>query len=191
MHVRTSHYLTSIYEWFAINIGSSLSADAKEKMIERVRKVGWTKARCLVGVATSDDMDQWFEKSENVTTSELTTLAKQALMIKNGKDPKEVASVKRFGFTVEDEAYDTIQQALEIGSEQLESDKKGHVIAMICQDYLATHMAHAGDSPHARTKYFDRIAAQFGVNLIVLDKETNKVIQGKEILDSLSQGARD
>jgi len=58
---------------------------------------------------------------------------------------------------------------------------------LICQDYVATNMAQTDGGQVSRGKYFDKIAAQFGVRLIAVDKDTNQVVHGRQYLDKLKK----
>jgi len=185
--VRTTRYLISMYGWFVHEIGKEIADDTeREKMIEAVRELGWTKGRCLVGVANVDNVYDWIEKAQNMSSADLENETRKALAAKDGIDPDSVEKMKVFSCgRVTEEQHEIIEQALEMGEEALGSKKKGHIISMICQDYVATNMAQKGD--RNRGKYLDRIGAQFGVKLIAVDKETNKVVHGKAVLDKIQK----
>jgi hypothetical protein len=175
MTVRTAQYLTAMYSWFVVEIGSQMSDEAREAMIGGVRELGWTKARCLVGVAGVDDVSDWIKKAKDMSCDDLTVATKKVLTERQGGDPGEVETMKSFSCRVAEEQLTIIVQALETAGIVLESDKRGHALSMICQDYVANNAAQSDEGQKARGRYFDKIGAQFGVRLIAVDKETKQL----------------
>lgn len=77
--LRTVHYLTNIWFHFAVVHGGH------PQLLERVEKIGWSKAKELVGLVTPDNADEWFKIAETKTTKELVIARRAALKAATGK----------------------------------------------------------------------------------------------------------
>jgi len=185
MNVRTSQYLCSMYVHFMHLVGADMTEEERTKMVNQIRDIGWTKIRCLVGVCTPDDYEDWFEKARNLTSSELESEAKREIVVRNGGDPDEVPKTKTFSAKMAEEQFEIVAQACELAGKALESKKKSHQISMICQSWIADNMGKGDNSGQHRERMLRRIAAVWDVDLVVVNKENGKVIMGKEVLDKL------
>lgn len=187
MTVRTAQYLTAIYNWFMNEIGEKLSSADRNKMIDGIRKLGWTKARCLVGVTNKDNVHDWIKKAEGMSSTELESEAKRELAKIQGHDPGAVDNMTNMSFRVADEQRTIVENALSVAENIADSNKKGHLLSLICQDFVASNMAKKGAPEKARGKYLDRIGAQFGVSVVAVDKETGKVVHGATTLKKIKK----
>jgi len=188
MTERTAQYLVSMYGWFVHDMGPKLSEEDRKEMIDGVRELGWTKARSLIGVTTPENVQEWIEKAKKLSSTELQNAVKKALVEKGGGNPSDVKDMKRMSVAFADEQYDIVQQALGLAEQKAESNKKGHLLSLICQDFVATTMAQTDGGQRSKGKYFDKIGAQFGVRLIAVDIETKKVVHNKKVLEGLQEG---
>jgi hypothetical protein len=183
---RTVMYLTSMYDWFVLKVGPELTPEHLEQVIARVKALGWTKSRLLVGIAVADNVDAWLDKAEKFTCSELEAITRSEPSVKDKEkiDKEKLGVSKTFKFSAEQ--WKTVEQAIEIAATLSESDKSGHCMQLICQDFVATNMAQKDGGQKSRGKYFDRMAAIFGAWVIVVDKETGKVVHGESALKKIS-----
>lgn len=187
MTVRTAQYLVAMYRWFMYDIEGDISDERREKIVGEVRKLGWTKARHLIGITNSENIDDWLKKAQEMSSSDLQKESKRALLEKEGGDPDDVKDVKRMTFAFLDDQHVPVEQALELAGAIAESDKKGHLLSLVCMDYVATNMAQKEAGQKNRGKYLDRIGAQFGVKIMAVDKNTNEVVHGKSVFNKISK----
>jgi len=185
MTVRTAQYLLAMYRWFMFEIEGDFSKERRAEIIEAVRNLGWTKARHLIGITDASNIDEWIKKAQEMSSSDLQSAARKALIEKNGGNPDDVKDIKRMTFGFQDDQHVPVEQALELAGVIAESDKKSHLLSLICMDYVATNMAQKEGGQKNRGKYFDKIAAQFGVKFVAVDKDTNEVVHGKAVLKKI------
>jgi hypothetical protein len=187
LNVRTAQYLTSLYVWFVHHIGKDLEKEELDEMIEEVRSLGWTKARCLAGVCEKDDWREWIDRAKRMSSSELEAATKKALIKKEGGDPSDVEEMKTFSCKLALEQKDTVDQALELAGTRAESKKKGNLITLICLEFLTDNMAEDKGVEVSREKMIRRIAAMYQIDLIAVDPESKKVLVGKDILSRITK----
>lgn len=197
MTARTAHYLIAMYAYFTVTLIEPVSGMAesdpkrveairkREDIIDQIKELGWTKGKSLVGVLNLDNYEEWLNKARLLSATELEGEAKKALNAAKGKGGDEVEVMKNASFRLAEEQLAVVEQAIEIASAQLESDKRGHVLSMICQDYVATTMAQKEEGQTKRGRYFDRIGSMFGVRVIVVDKETGKVVHNEKLFEEM------
>lgn len=185
MVVRTTQYLMAMYHCFYIDLGRGMTPEEKERIMERVSAIGWTKARALVGVVNADNLDEWLEMARNMSSTELESATKKALLEQEGKDSSGVEKMKNLAMRLSEDQFEIWEQAFELGKGIADSEKKGHVFSMICQDFVATTMAQKGIPAERRQRYIDRIGAILGLRFIAIDKETGKVVHGEKLAEDL------
>jgi hypothetical protein len=185
MKERTGQYLVSMYNWFVNEIGPQMEDAARDKMIEGVRQLGWTKARCLIGITTPDNVFKWIEDAQRLSSTELQSAARKALVEKKGGKSKDVEDMKTLSLRLADSQHAIVLQAIELAGKIADSDKKGHLISLICQDFVANTRAQDNAGQKNRGKYFNRIGAMFGVKLIAVDTETGKVVHNEAVLKKI------
>ena len=189
---RTARYLVSMYTWFVHKLGPKMSDGDREDMLAEVKDVGWTKARSLIKVTTPENVGQWLKRAKGMSTSDLEDVVRREYHKSNGGEEDELDKMKGLNFgKVFEEQHDIVMQALSLAEKQADSDKKGHLISLVCQDFVASNMAQTEKGQTDRGKYFNKIAAQFGVRLIAVDIESGKVVHGKREFEKLLQRERD
>lgn len=185
---RTAQYLVSMYRWFVHKIGPKMPDDECKEMISEVKDLGWAKAKSLVKVTTPENVTRWIKKAKELSSEDLKIAVQDEYNKKKGIKDDDVKGMKGLNFgRVFVEQHDIVMQALAIAEKQAESDKKGHLISLVCQDFVATNMAQTEGGQRDRSKYFDKIAAQYGVKFIAVDIETGKVVHGNKLLDGLNK----
>jgi hypothetical protein len=186
MTVRTAHYLTSIHGWFSVDLAKKLSSEKMDELRERLRKLGWTKVRSLVRIADAENVSEWVDRAEKMSSADLEETVKRELKSlsgEGGSGPTEV--FKKKNFKLVDEQLQTVDQALEMAGGIADSEKPGHLLQLICQDFISTNMAGKEDGRTHKGRYLDKIGAVFGVKLVALDVETKKVVHGEDLVDKI------
>lgn len=187
MSVRTADLLASIYVFFGQKLAEKIE-DAKERetMIQQVKDLGWSKAKHLVDVCTEKDYGDWIELGKKLTVNELETEVKKALTTQHGGDADDVPSMKTKSYKFSEGQLDMVEQALEIAEKSSGSKKKSHNLSLICQTYVADNMSQDEGMEANRNKMLMRIAAEYNVDIIVVDPGTKKVLLGEKLLESLT-----
>lgn len=185
--LRTAQYLTSIYEYFAITLSKDLSPEERQKVIDKIRDLGWTKARSLVDVATLKNLDKWIEKAKGMSSIELENATKSFLEKKSGNS--EGAEKKYLlSFRIAESGKKTCEDALAIAQGVTGVDDRGWNFGMVCLDYVATHFAGTDDKARNMGKHLEQIGVMLGVNIIALDTETGKVVYGEKEIEKINKG---
>ncbi len=195
--VRTAQYLTSMFHYFTIQLLDDVKdcdqddpkfVDAikrRDDIIRELKPLGWTKAKSLVGVIRRDNADEWIEKAKDSSSSDLESKAKIALNKDKGGGGEDIEPMKKVTLSLSESQYEIYENALELAGTKLESSKRGHLLSMICQDFLATTMGQTDAGQKKYGSYLNKIGAQFGVRIIGVDKETGKIVHGKELFVEL------
>jgi hypothetical protein len=190
MSERTTQYLMSMYHYFEEKIWRELPEETikekKPELIAKIRELGWTKARTLVDVVTVEDADQWISKAKLMSTTELESHTRKALNDAAGIE-KPVEPMQNKSFRVSEDQSKSVEEALELAGKSLSSDKRGHQLSMVCQDYVATNMAQEDEGRDHMSRYFDKAGALYGVRLIAVDRETGKIVYGKNMFDRMKE----
>jgi hypothetical protein len=183
---RTVSYLTSMYDWFVLQVGPELTPEHLEQVIARVKALGWTKSRLLVNLAVADNVDEWLDNAEKLSCSDLEAITRAELSVsdKAQLEKEGLGVTKSFRFS--GEQWTSVQEAIEAAATISQSDKTGHCLQLICQDFVATNSAQKDGGLKNRGKYFDKLAALFGVWAILVDKEAGKVVHGESVLKRIS-----
>jgi hypothetical protein len=123
MKYRTARYLMVVHQTFVerLNVPRPL-----------LMEVGWTKLKEITGVATAENVDEWIETARNNRTSQLIQMVRQQ---NNEEETVEEYSTLSIGCYAPEKR--TIQEAIDFASNQTQSDRPGHNLAMICADFSA------------------------------------------------------
>jgi hypothetical protein len=189
---RTAQNIRYAYYWFEVQ------EQLPEEVLTELKKVGRSRVYILSGFAKKDSVSLWIEKAKNSTFEELKKAITAARALKAGKnvDSEEVdqlsgpdenggAPAPEQTHTVQTSLYDDqfkIYEAAVARAKGLsKSDKIGHNLVLICQDFLANN--EFGDSPKKDVKGFlGKMERMIGLKLIAIDPATGAPKYGKEIL---------
>lgn len=186
--VRTADLLRTIFVYFAETLGEQIEDDDERKqMLDKVKALGWTRAKCLVDVCTPHDYEQWFELAQKITTEELQNETRRSLVERQGGDPDTVDDMKTKSFKFSEGQLDIVEQALEIAQSGSDSKKKSNLMSLICQTFVADNMAKDEGMEQNRNRMLTRIAAEYGVDLIAVDPGTKKILMGSELFQRLCE----
>lgn len=197
MTSRTAHYLISMYEWFTVNIIDHVKdldpedpkrVDAvarRDEIIKSIKEMGWTKGKCLVGVLDLSNADEWIARANSMSATELEGVAKKALQELHGMPSTGIETMKNVSFRLAEDQLSVVENAIQHGGGVLESEKRGHILSMICQEYLSTSMAQKEEGQSKKSRHFEKLGAIFGVRFIAMDKETGKIVHGETLFKEL------
>lgn len=177
--LRKAQYYVAIWNWFG-----ELPDDVREK----VASLGWSKVSLLVGVVDEDNVDEWVEKASEMTCEQLAQEAKRYL--KPPEDESDGAggeSVSRMTFTLFEEQKEVIEDALGHAKEMAESEKKGHLLALICQEFLSTN----SDQTPEPSVLLDRMERFTGIKLIGVNMDSKEIVYGEKTLDEVIAAGKD
>lgn len=130
LHYRKAMYLINIYD----------------KLVEsgipwaKVSGVGWTKLKELADILTIDNVDEWVEKANSMTTLNLQAAVKAykaGELSTDGTTDPDSSGVSTITFKVHPDQKETIKQAVEQAMEEASTEFKGVALEAICMNYLA------------------------------------------------------
>lgn len=173
--LRKAQYYVSIWNWFG-----KLPQEVRDK----VAALGWSKVSVLVGVVDEDNVDEWVAKAMELTHEQLALEARKFLT-----PPEKVSdgggggggeeNVSRMTFVLYDEQKEVVDAAIEHAQDMSKSEKKGHNLALICQDFLTTN---SDEMPSPET-LLSRIEKFTGISLIGVDMKEKSIVFGEKTLD--------
>ncbi len=173
--LRKAQYYVTIWNWFG---------DLPDEVREKVIPLGWSKIRLLVGIVNEDNVDEWVEKASDMSVIQLELEAKKYLSaLKNSGEeiPPEADTTTRMTFQVFDDQKEVIDAALELAKGMADSDKKGNLITLICQDFCTSNSSDK-PSPGVLLK---RMEDMLGVRLIALDITEETILYGDDTMDKV------
>lgn len=184
---RKAAYLVAIQESFG-----KLSDGVKDW----VKELGWSKSKELVGLVTNDNVDDMKELVDGKTLREITEIAKDLKNGGNGKldetngddddietiDVEPVVKEQTFThkFTLFEEQHENVNQALTVAGEMANSDKSGHLLDLICTEFLATN----GQVSNL-DEYLAKVERITGMTLIAYSKADEGIVFGGDSLDEI------
>lgn len=130
LHYRKAMYLINIYD----------------KLVEsgipwgKVSGIGWTKLKELADILTVDNVDEWVEKANSMTTLNLQAAVKAykaGELSTDGTTDPDSSGVSTFTVKVHPDQKETIKQAIEQAMEEAQTEFKGVALEAICMNYLS------------------------------------------------------
>jgi len=179
MSERRCQYLLSIHKWF-----NKVLKDHPH-VRQRVEHLGWSKVRLLVGVVDETNVDEWVARAEKMTLAALQEFIKE---LKAGKTPSdETEKLTTLSIKLYPEQVANVEDALELAKEIAESDKRGHLIDLICTTFKADHVFSSSPGTKMSELYIAKIEKIMGVRLVVVDEASRKVKYGLDVLERLAE----
>lgn len=197
---RTGQNLRYAYYWFEISL--TLPRELKEQ----IRDLGRSKVYILSGFVNQDNVMSWVEKAKEMTTGELKKAVRAAnAALKAGassNDPEEgdqddyAASDEKesdekvppapdemhtLHFSLYKPQFETWTSAFEQASKMSKSDKQGHNLEMICQDFLSNN-DFSKEGEETVSLYLAKMERRLGVKLIAVDHSTGAPVYGAALL---------
>lgn len=193
-------------------------AGMEPEIKERVVNLGYSKVRELIRVITLRNAEMWLEQAEHMTYRQLygaVVEEKKRQGIEEGilgpgggaserddamASGAQDAFVPELGAGVEKETFK--QERFDLAPAQLEnvllalklcgqisgSDKKGHLLDLICTDFLAGNDVLKGDSDNdKRLRFVAKMERTLGLRLIAVDPGAKEIIYGYEALEMVAK----
>jgi len=174
MGKRKAQYFMSIHRWIT-NVVKT------RKFIDRLKKFGWSKTRLLVPVATDQSLEEWLDRAESMTYSQLEEFIKRLKDEKRNKDGQgDGDDLKMITFKMFPAQEQSLEDAMEIAGRISESDKRGHNLSLICDDFTASNRFSLRPGQKMMSLYLEKIANQLGVNLVASERGSREIITGKQ-----------
>lgn len=182
MSVRKAQYLMQLWQWFALKI--------KDPSVrQKVKEIGWTKAKELVGICNEDNVDEWVEIAAQSSVKDLAEKVKDAFSdskrdILDKEEPRRSFSVVLVG-----EQWENVQRAMTIAEEVTGSNKKGHLLDLIATDFVTNNVFPNNPDDATIIRYLAKFESLLGVRIIAVDKESLVVAFGEDTLRAILQAA--
>lgn len=151
--------------WKELKVRMSVDSD-------KLNKLGWTKTKEIVQLDNKNDKRQLIKQAlaDDMTVKEVQKEVKEI----ESEDDEEVKQAENLSFKVYEEQKELINEAIKKSSDESNSDKRGHLLELICMHYLASSF---GDQQ--LQFLLDRIENIFeDVSIRATDKETGEVLYG-------------
>jgi hypothetical protein len=150
--------------------------------LDRLDKIGWSKARELTKVLTLDNVDAWLEEAENSTIIDLVKKIRDA----KDSDPIDKSPVKErkevgerdeleertssksstLVFKTEGFEYDMIMTALDDAKVALKTKNSTFALSTICMEWRASKMDEANPETMTINEWIAILNQKFGVKLV-------------------------
>lgn len=131
INLRKAQYLVKLQKWFAT------MTPAIQKWI---MDLGWTKARMLMHVVDKTNAAEWKNRVTGKTVAEIEEMLKanrDSVSSEGGGSDDSSEKARRRSFALFPDQDEIVTKALEKASEIAESEKEGHLLSLICMDYIA------------------------------------------------------
>jgi hypothetical protein len=202
---RTAENLRYAYYWFTIQ------QPMPDHIINELISIGRSKLYLLSGVANKDNVTLWIEKAKELTFEDLKKaikMAKAATADRNIDNEEKDSSLDGSGdapssstatadagpkhlpkpeewhqlnVPLADAQFETWQAAFKRAQSISNSEKVGHNLDLICQDFLSNN--DFGDAKGKdRTAFISKIERKLGVLIIAVDPNSGKPVHGRDLL---------
>lgn len=182
---RKAMYLVQINQWLSI---------FPEEDREKVRSIGWSKAKELIQVVTPDNFYQWMKMIEGKSLREIIELTKDGkkkaksadttITVDGDIDDHDGAVEKpvKLTFSLFPAQHQAVMEALGKAMQIAETEKMGHALSLICMDYMQTHV----DSIDLQSymKKFENFLGD-GFSVIVYDNDDQSFVYNEEKIDEI------
>lgn len=186
-HYRRAMFMIDIY-------GSAVMYDIP---FERLDKIGWTKAREIVRVLNSGNVEKWLDVAENSTFKELIDKVRAAKAadadnpVPLDTDETQTTEVlsKPTGsaliFKTESFEYEIISGALDEAKASLKTTNPTFALSVICMEWKKQHDEEGATDVWTLKEWMKYLSDRFGVKLVkvVQEHKEEKVEEPDELLD--------
>jgi len=183
--------------WYKIEVDLDLAPDLKD----RILGLGVSKVRELVRVLKEDTAEEWIEQAETHNYTDLLRMILQYLddlrdaeqraadkgAEPEGADPeiREPEELLSETFRLYTEQARNVDEAIRRCKSISGSDKRGHNLDMICNDFLGSH-DFGKDLNINRKRFFASLEKSMQIRIITLDKQTLQITYGRKNLEALA-----
>lgn len=201
---RTAENLRYAYYWFAI------VQEVPSDIIAKLIAVGRSKVYLLAGVADMSSITLWIDKANDLSHEDLKMAIKTARAVAASKSSDTEESDQGSGpedppkgskSLPKPETMVTFQAGLFEGQKKTcddafkraqgisNSEKKGHNLELICQDFLTNN--DFDDPSKDVEKYIAKVGKRLGLLMIAIDPNTGKAVYGKDLLWKMMQAKQE
>jgi hypothetical protein len=165
--IRTIQYLVKLQKWFGT---------VSPKVQKWARSIGWTKARMLMHVVNDANATEWKNRVSGKTVAQIAEmLDAEKNKLESGEGDGEGGGegdgeggevperARKRSFSLFPSQDETVTSALEKAKEIAQSDKEGHLITLICTEFLANNTATM-----TRDDLLKSIEKNIGVKIIAM-----------------------
>ena len=173
---RKAEMLIATYDKFAVRM-----LKARPDAPEIIEELGWTKAYTVTPIVTDDgkNLDEWVDRAGNCTVRELTGAVKEALPSDDkGKGGDGGEKFQRKAFSLAPAQNENVNAALELAKGIADSNKPGHLLDLICTEFLSTH-----DAETFVSEQMARLEEQTGLRLVAIDPNKQEIVYGEHHLE--------
>jgi len=147
-----------------------------------LKGIGWSKAKELTSVATTENVEDWLVKARKLSVPELTEAVRSAKATITGT----VEPTKKFSFVLFEEQSANVENALGVAGKIAQSEKKGHLLDLICTEWMANHVESDKERLPTIVQQIERV---FGVKLLMVPNEKVAAKLAKMLEDSGASGS--
>lgn len=113
---------------------------------DQVAEVGWSRAKEILPVVTTENVTAWMDRAASSTTSELNLAVRQSQAPPGQADALQAYST--FGVGVFDEERVVIERAIELCKLEGNTPRTGLALFLICQEYVGEAEARQAQAVH-------------------------------------------
>lgn len=183
---RKGQYLVQLYEKLVVECGVGE---------DEIQKYSVSKLKLVLPVVSPSNIEDWLERCGSLTVAELEA------EIKNAKteppqeessqeeeeqppadpaDPAKEEDIVKKTFPLYSPQLENVQSALALAEKMTGSDKRGHLLDVICSEFLTASLEREGFEGFAHTidRYKDILECTFGVEIeIKAVNNTNPIVK--------------
>lgn len=196
---RKAQYLRRLHEWFVIE------HPLPDVLFLRLRRLGWTKARQLIGIMNAENATALLADIESMTHAELgpylrrrTQGVTEDVGPEIGNESGTMPITDSAGVPIEKrqrviadlfgDQIETYELAIKRSMELSRSQKIGNNLSLICLDFLATN-DFKFDNEEQRLRFLAKFENLMGYKLVIIDPEAGEVVYGIKTLETHARSA--
>ena len=209
LHKRKAERLKAIWHHLHVTLEGKLDRRTKKRIVA----LGWTKVRELIRVMDADNAEQWIEVAENLNYNELCEVIRRALEDQEKEDqakavggsddddddedfkgadpPDDLDRFKEVSFLLSPEQKANVELALERAEQLASSPKRGHLLDLICTDFISTNDFRKADDPHRHLIFLAKFERLLGKRLVVVDPENWVIEYGMDALSKVAENMKE
>lgn len=177
--------------WYFVAIQKKLVIEGKVSK-EKLQKIGWSKASRLTSLPPSELTDgkaeKWVERAENRTFTELEADVRKVNAKRADKTAADIEeeSFERVAFQLHPAQFKNVEAALKLAQKVTGSDKRNHLIDMICLEFNGGRAEDSGAKLEHLLKNIERV---YGVEIIACraSGDDYEIEHGKKLAVKLVQ----
>lgn len=156
----------------------------------KIKQLDWAHSKELaslarVGGLSTRNIDKWTKKASVTPVPQFAEEVKAARQAHVSGTSIPVETVHRITVGLYGAQYENFEKAMEIAGQLARSDKQGHLLDLVCTEFLAQYVGQKNIRSKALKRYVAMIERGFGVRIIVVDPDTDKIVAGKDMAKEL------